>query len=145
MVLLLCITAVLTTASSSASAEIRYRIVDVPAGGHADRNIALSPYPETIDDVLEFYEKAVARGTLQGVGKPADAHARIYLIREMLEDAKKFVERNKLSAARLILQYVYKRCDGSPTPPDFLKGVESKKLSVLVRELVSTLQVASRR
>ncbi len=116
-------------------------------GNNVDRAMAFSltfipvPEPCTIDDILNFFDESVDAGTIYGRGKiPCLANFRLYLFRQMLETAKSFIEKEKMSYACRILNRAVLRCDSEPWPKDFIKGEAVPELSQMIEDLIECLQ-----
>lgn len=100
-----------------------------------------SPIPEiTIQEILEFFDKSVEEGSLEGRGRtPALANLRLWIMRMLLEFVEYFVEQDMTQAACFILERAYKRTDGEPRPPDFVSGEATSELARMIQELRSIL------
>jgi hypothetical protein len=93
--------------------------------------------PPNIEAIIDFFDESVANGTLEGLGKnPKIANFRLWLMGEMLESAKCFIEKDKIKAACAVESRSYKRCDGEPRPKDFVQGESAPKLADMIMELM---------
>ena len=105
----------------------------------------LTPISETsIESILEFFDEFVADGTINGRGKKTwHANLRLEIMRWMLENADRFIKRDKIKRACKALERAYKRCDGENYPPDFVVGESVPELADMIDELMISLECES--
>jgi len=58
----------------------------------------------------------------------------------MLENADRFIERDKINRACKTLEHAYKRCDGEPRIRDFVIGESVPELADMIDELMISLE-----
>ena len=97
------------------------------------------PPDEQIQDILDFIDKSVDDGTLEGDGSGNSANNRLNALVNMVEATGDLVAEGKIEEACKQLMDVYNRTDAQPNPPDFVKGVAASELATMVLELMDSL------
>lgn len=98
------------------------------------------PPGEQIQAILDFFDDAVAAGTLTGDGPNAKSAAgRRGALRNMLVQAGVDIANNDIAAVCIQLADALKRTDGVFPPPDFVAGEAADELAGLIAELRDTL------
>jgi hypothetical protein len=115
--------------------------------GRYGPHYALAVYPgdvmPTIDDILEFFSESVTDGLIEGRGrKPWLANVRLWIFGQMLESVKWHLENDKIKQACKKLSSIEKRCDGEPSPKDFITGEPEtiENLMGMLNALMESLQ-----
>ncbi|MGE0826291.1 MAG: choice-of-anchor Q domain-containing protein [Candidatus Binatia bacterium] len=93
----------------------------------------------TTDDLLAFFDQAVADGTLQGVGSGGLALLRLKAMHLTLVVADELVERNRTNLACADLQVAYRLTDGQGQPTDLVTGPAAPELALLITATRETL------
>ncbi len=93
---------------------------------------------QQIGEVEDFFDEAVADGTLLGSGPGRSAAGRLGALDNMLAQVEAYIEQGDTAAA-VKLQRVYDRCDGQARPPDFVGGSAASELASLVQEFIDEL------
>lgn len=94
---------------------------------------------QQIREILEFFDAAVADGTLIGSGLGKSAHGRLGALRNMLEAARDLIVQGNTADACGLLHDVLERTDGNPQPSDFVSGGAAAELAARVRALRTAL------
>jgi len=97
------------------------------------------PPSEQIASILTFFDTSVDGGTLLGDGPGNLAEKRLNALRNMLEAAGDLIEDDFFEEACRQLADAYRRMDGQPQPPDFVKGEAVPELAGMLEELMTTL------
>lgn len=98
----------------------------------------------TGDSLLQFFDDAVAAGTLQGNSRHRwYGKIRLWLTRKTLSSAVKAVERDRTRKACSLLKRVYRRCDGVSRPKDFVVGESAAELADMIEAFKATLDCES--
>jgi hypothetical protein len=92
-----------------------------------------------IDNILIFFDTSVNSEDLFGVGPGASDGGRLKALRNMLEQAKYFIDNGLISEACQQLLDAYKKLDGKPKPPDFVAGPAVSQLAIMIRDLMAHL------
>ena len=91
----------------------------------------------TIDSILNFFDKSVEDGTLEGAGEGWRSKLRLCIMRMMLVSAAKFIDSGQINYACCILNRAHSRCDGDDWPlPDFVVGDAVSELSDMILNLL---------
>lgn len=99
---------------------VEYVIIDIFGTGVEDTG-----EPVSVDEILEFFDSAVADGSLIGNGPGNSADGRLGALRNMIKAAGDLIAANQLLDACQQLQDAWERCDGQARPPEFVaNGVE---------------------
>jgi hypothetical protein len=94
---------------------------------------------DTVEDILDFIDESIEEGTLQGTGPGKSAQNRLTALRNMIEAAGELITEGDLESARDQLLAAYRKCDGAPTPPDFVEGPAREELAELILALIENL------
>ncbi len=97
------------------------------------------PPSEQIANILAFFDTSVDDGTLAGDGPVNSAEKRLNALRNMLEAAGDLIENDLFEVACQQLIDIYKKTDGQPKPPDFVKGDAAPELASMIVELRGSL------
>lgn len=128
----------------SPSAE-GYAAADLAVNGLAvsslgGMGVAYEPPPSaTVADILAFFDSSVGDGTLVGSGPGKSADGRRNALRNMIEAAGDLIEDGAFEDACRQLLDAYKRCDGLPSPPEFVSGPAASTLAGMILDLVACL------
>ncbi|MHC4432496.1 MAG: hypothetical protein ACYTBS_11715 [Planctomycetota bacterium] len=91
-------------------------------------------------DIIEFFDAAVADGTLAGRGAlPAVAEFRLNLMRALLEIADVLILEGQVDLARFFLELAYDFTDGQPGPMDLVEGDAAPELATRIQVLIDSL------
>jgi len=91
-------------------------------------------------DILDFFDDAVADGTLVGRGAlPAVAEFRLDLMRALLEIADALIVEGQVDFARFLLELAYDFTDGQPQPMDLVQGDAAPELATRIQALMDSL------
>ncbi len=101
-------------------------------------NLASTILPE-LQAMLDFFDKSVAQGRLEGEGPGKSAGKRLNALRNMIETAGDLIEEGLLADACEQLQAAYKKTDGEPKPPDFVTGDAASELAILIQDLMTNI------
>ena len=114
--------------------------IAIAAGSAYSLALKAAQPPATVEGVLGFFDQAVTDGTLMGSGPGKSAGGRLNALRNMLLQAKAYLDGGNIPAAITQLEAVYLRCDGVVAPPrDFVSEDAAPQLADLVRELIDDL------
>ena len=97
------------------------------------------PSLQQIQDILDFFDAAEAKGTLVGDGPGRAGPGRLGALRNMIEAAGDLMADGLIEEACTQLQDVLDRTDGYPRPPDFVTGEAAEALAILIEELMTAL------
>ena len=97
------------------------------------------PPSEQIGNILAFFDASVDEGTIVGDGPGNSAEKRLNALRNMIEAASDLIEVGLFEEACQQLLDVYRRMDGQPSPPDFVKGEAVPELAAMIQELMTSL------
>ena len=98
------------------------------------------PSPEEqVQEILDFIDESVEAGTLWGNGPGNSADKRLQALINMIEAAGDLIEQGRCEEARDQLWAAYRRCDGSPKPPDFVEGQAREQLAAMILALIESL------
>jgi hypothetical protein len=104
-------------------------------GDGIDTEIFLA-IPTGIDEILNFFDDAVAAGSIEGRGqKPKNAKAKLRKFEKKLESVEKCLDKNKIKKACKKLKYLYRRSDLDPKPKDLIIGGAVPELSEMILDL----------
>jgi hypothetical protein len=99
--------------------------------------ISLRQNEPTIENILEFFDEAVAAGTIHGRGrKSCIANARLWIFGQMLETAQSHLENGRINRACRTLNRIVRRCDGEPWPMDYIEGEAVPELYNMILDLM---------
>jgi hypothetical protein len=93
--------------------------------------------PVTVQDLLDFFDQSVADGTLVGYGPGSSADGRRKALRNKIRAAGDTIEDGGDACEQLL--DAYHRCDGLPSPPDFVAGQAAGTLAGMVLNLMDDL------
>lgn len=116
----------------------RYRISLMRQGDE----IIIAAEPSNVFDVenlLDFIDDSVVAGTLEGDGPGNSADNRLNALKNMIEAAGDLIDAGDTSRACQQLLDAYKKCDGSPKPPDFVSGPAASTLAGMIQQLRDNL------
>jgi hypothetical protein len=100
-----------------------------------------TPSKLIIDGIISFFELSVSDGYLTGVGStPVSAAGKLSAFEHMLKISQDLIERDSATAACQHLLEVYKKTDGSPSPPDFIDGPSRSELAGRIQALRTGLE-----
>ena len=94
---------------------------------------------DPIEVILDFVDEAVEDGTLTGVGPGASGDKRLNALRNMLENVNALIEDGFYEEACNELWAAYRKCDGDPSPPDFVTGESAGDLADMILILMEEL------
>ena len=95
-----------------------------------------NPPVKQADDIVEFIES----GVLVGAGPGNSGDSRIDAMNNMIEIAKKMIEKGNTTAACKQLQSAYLLTDGDPTPPDAVEaGNDADELADMIQNLMDSI------
>jgi hypothetical protein len=94
---------------------------------------------EKIQEILDFFDEAVAKGELKGSGPGRSAEERLKALRNMLDEAKALIQQGGIKEACGQLRQAYLRTDGEPRPPDFVEGPAAGELAQMILDLMDDL------
>lgn len=97
----------------------------------------------SIDDLLAFFDQAVADGTLTGVGSGQLAALRLKAMRLALVLADQLVEQEQITWACAELQLAHDLTDGQPRPRDLVTGTAAPALALLLTDVRTALGCAN--
>jgi len=101
----------------------------------------LTPPNKQINAIKFFFDASVHDGTLEGVGPTrTSAAGKLKALRIMLEKTEGFIETDSREASCEQLSDAYKKTDGVPRPPDFVRGSGTAKLATMIQGLMNTLK-----
>jgi uncharacterized membrane protein len=112
-------------------------------GGIALHGFLASPHtPEQeIDDIQNFFDNSVNKGTLIGVGTtPQAANGKLVALRNMLDRAEYFIDNGLVSEACQQLRDAYLKTDGQPRPSDLVSGDGASELASIIQDLMANLE-----
>ncbi len=98
----------------------------------------------TCDDILVFFDDAVANGNLVGRGAGNSANGRRSALRHMIENACQLIANNQVNDACDQLQAALRKTDGDPQQPDFVAGNAASDLADRIRDLRTSLGCANK-
>jgi parallel beta-helix repeat protein len=121
-----------------ASNDIDEELVTVTLVGVGE--ITELPPAEQIALIQTFYEDTIASGDLVGNG-PNDkaAQNRLNALGNMLRAASDLIISEEYNGAIHLLTQISRRCDGNPTPPDFVAGDAAQPLHTMIIDLIADL------
>jgi hypothetical protein len=102
-------------------------------------NVRVTSLPETIGEVLEFFDDAVEDGTLMGSGPGGSADGRLSALHNKIEAAMALIDAGDIAGACMELSDAYLRTDGVSPPPDFVEGPAAAELAALLLALMDDL------
>lgn len=91
------------------------------------------PVRTPCEDLIAFFDEAVAAGTLQGNGPGRSANGRRGAFRHMLEDVCELLDAGLLDEACSKLNVVHRKCDGDDG--DFVAGEATEELRSRILEI----------
>jgi hypothetical protein len=92
-----------------------------------------------VADILRFFDASVQSGALTGIGADGRSAVRVALLRDMLASAGTRIDSKSWREARATLLAACARCDGRPTPPDYVVGTARGQLAAMVASLLESL------
>jgi len=95
---------------------------------------------EQAQRIIDDYDAAIDDGTLAGSGPGQSADGRANALYNKLLAAKVNIENGDYTAALALLYDVYKLCDGSPKPDDFVEGDARDDIAAKVSALIALLE-----
>ncbi len=95
--------------------------------------------PVSITYILEFFDKAVEDGDIEGDGPGNSAENRLKAFRKMLLEAQLLIEAGDITDACDQLNSIDIHCDGLSRPNDFIGGVAVSELNSMILELKASL------
>jgi len=112
-------------------------LIQVPLGGVG---VNVEPPPEEqVAVVLAFVEAAVEAGSLAGEGPGGSAGNRLNALQNMIEASGDLIAAGAYDEACAQLGAALKKCDGQPSPPDFVTGEAASTLALMIEELRAAL------
>jgi beta propeller repeat protein len=93
----------------------------------------------SVNDLLAFFDAAVAGGELVGDGPGKSAGSRLRALRAMIEAAGDLLLAGDVEGARQQLTDAYLKTDGQPQPPDFVTGPAAAELAQRILDLLAAL------
>jgi len=112
-------------------------LIQVPLGGVG---VSVEPPPEEqVAAVLAFMDAAVETGSLAGDGPGGSAANRLSALENMIEASGDLIAAGAYDEACAQLGAALKKCDGQPSPPDFVTGEAASALQLMIEELRSAL------
>lgn len=93
----------------------------------------------SIEGILLFFDQSVADGSLIGYGPGKSACGRLNALRNMFATARDFINNEDIGEACGQLEAALKKCDGKPSPPDFVMGPAASELYSMNLELLEEL------
>jgi hypothetical protein len=92
-----------------------------------------------IEETLAFFDASVEAGTLVGQGSGNSAECRLNALKNMLERAANLIDDGFYEEACEQLRDAYAKCDGLPTPPDFVVGPACEDLAAMIQDVTDSL------
>lgn len=93
------------------------------------------PSPE-IEALLEFFDKAVTNGKLEGRGSARSTKGRLEAMRNMIEEVSATIEAGDSELALKLLAEAYDRTNGNETPVDLVQGPAAQELAGRISDLL---------
>jgi hypothetical protein len=99
-----------------------------------------------IDDLIAFFEAAVASGDLEGVswgrgrGRGRMAWFKVWIVWKMLHSTERLIDRGYYGWAYWQLNSILKHADGAPRPHDFVKGDAQPEFAAKILDLMLVLE-----
>ena len=101
----------------------------------------LTPPNKQIKAIEFFFDASVHDGKLEGVGPTqTSAAGKLKALRNMLEKTEGLIKSDSREASCEQLADAYKKTDGVPRPPDFVRGPGTAKLATMIQDLMNTLK-----
>jgi hypothetical protein len=100
---------------------------------------AYPPFASMVEDILAFFDGAVADGDLVGVGPGKSADNRLNALRNMISTAGDLIEAGDYAGACDQLMAALEKCDGEALPPDFAAGDAAEVLADMLVDLMTSL------
>jgi hypothetical protein len=97
------------------------------------------PPQQQIQDIMTFFDDAVADGTLLGYGPGNSPANRLKALRNMIEAASDLINAGAYELAAAQLDDIAKKTDGVPKPQDFVVGDSVAVLNTMVNDLIADL------
>ena len=97
------------------------------------------PPEEQIEETLEFIDDSVDDEQLEEIGEGASSDNRLNALVNMIENAGELIADGNISEAIQQLEAAYKKCDGNPTPPDFVEGNAASELATMIQDILTVL------
>jgi hypothetical protein len=98
---------------------------------------------ETAEEIVDFFDEAVASGELEGTGNAKAAPGRLDAIWNKLIEAEAFIASGDYDSGLAILYDVYKLCDGNPKPADLVEGEAAEDLAGEVLTLIEMIEAVT--
>ena len=89
--------------------------------------------------ILDFFDASVDDGSLVGEGPGNSAEGRLDALRNMIETAGDHIEDGEIELACNQLAAALIKCDGLPSPPDFVTGDAASVLAILIQDLMTNI------
>ena len=89
--------------------------------------------------ILDFFDDAIADGSLVGEGPGKSAENPLKALRNMLEAAGSLIEAGAYQDACGQLMAIYRKTDGDTKPPDFVAGPAAPGLAEMLLDLMASL------
>ena len=112
-------------------------LIQVSLGGVGVNNEP--PPEEQVAVVLAFMDAAVEAGSLAGEGPGGSAANRLSALENMIEASGDLIAAGAYDEACAQLGAALKKCDGQPSPPDFVSGDAASTLQQMIAELRAAL------
>jgi len=114
-----------------------FPLIGVPLGG---MGVSVEQPPqEQVALILAFMDAALAEGSLTGEGPGASAGNRLNALQNMIEASGDLIAGGAYEEACGQLAAALQKCDGQPSPPDFVSGEAALVLKLMIEELRSSL------
>ena len=117
----------------------KWRGRDLVCGVFRDRRGLDRRFCDRREDILSFFDDSVEAGTLEGTGPGRSDEAYINALRHMILLAAKLIADDLADVACQQLDFVYDRCDGESSPPDFVKGQDAPVLNAMILQLMADM------
>ena len=96
---------------------------------------------EQAQAIQDFVDSSVEQGTLVGNGPNNNASkGKLKAFQNMLKSAYDLIESGDIQGACNQLMAAYKKTDGQPNPPDFVKGDAAVQLASMIQNLMDSLE-----
>ncbi len=90
--------------------------------------------------LLAYFDEAVSKGSLTGIGNGKSAEGKLGALRNMLVSVCNLIDGGQYEEAREQLQAAYKKVDSNPHPPDFVIGDAIEEIAAMILQLIERLQ-----
>lgn len=92
------------------------------------------------EDLLESFDDWTEGGDLIGSGSGMSSVNRLNAFENMLETAQTLIEEGDIEKACRQLLAIYRKCDGKPSPNDFVSGDAAFDMSKLILHLMANIE-----